>query len=145
MIKAFGIPPRSKDLPTSPEVIGELLRVLIGRPFMLTRKPRTDGSNIRKADAKALERYPLPEPCPPNEIQIIPPTQKGGPKIRLEYLDTYLVATGTYYNLQVWNRNPAEDSIQVEYKESEPLSSKDVRFVFVRVDPDEHFAFSAKT
>ena len=31
--------------------------------------------------------------------------------------------------------NPASDSIQVEYNSGETLSSKDVRFVFLRVDP----------
>ena len=52
------------------------------------------------------------------------------PRILLEYVDTYIVTTGDTYNLQVWNRNPASDSIQVEYNSGETLSSRDVRFGF---------------
>jgi hypothetical protein len=38
--------------------------------------------------------------------------------------------------LQVWNRNPASSSVQVEFVSGERLLAKDVRFVFVRVSPD---------
>lgn len=138
MNKAFKVPPLRKGLLTPPEKLADRLQSLIGAPFKLTRKTRTDGANMRKVIAAALEQHPLPPPCPPKDYEIIPPRGKGVPRILREYIDTYIVTTGTSYNLQVWNRNPAEESIQVEYQEGESLSAKDVRFVFARVDPDEH-------
>jgi len=52
-----------------------------------------------------------------------------------EWMDTYLVTTGDAYNLQVWNRNPAAMSVQIEYVSGEILLANEARIVFVRVDP----------
>ncbi len=131
----FGFPPIHKAHLTSPDNIAARLQSLIGTPFKLTGKTRTDGSNVRKLVAQAFTEFLLPKPCPQSSHSIIPPKGKGLPRILLEYVDTYIVTTGNTYNLQVWNRNPASDSIQVEYNSGETLSSKDVRFVFLRVDP----------
>ena len=131
----FGFPPIHKTYLTPPDDIASRLQSLIGTPFKLTGKIRTDGSNMRKLVARTFAEFSLPKPCPQSSYSIIPPRAKGLPRILLEYVDTYIVTTGNAYNLQVWNRNPASDSIQVEYNSGETLSSKDVRFVFLRVDP----------
>ena len=131
----FGFPPIHKAHLTSPNGIASRLQSLIGTPFKLTGKTRTDGSNMRKLVAQTFAEFSLPKPCPRSSYSIIPPKAKGLPGILLEYVDTYIVTKGNTYNLQVWNRNPASDSIQVEYNSGETLSSKDVRFVFLRVDP----------
>ena len=131
----FGFPPIHKTHLTPPDDIASRLHSLIGTPFKLTGKTRTDGSNVRKLVARTFAKFPLPEPCPQSSHSIVPPKGKGVPRILLEYVDTYIVTTGDTYNLQVWNRNPASDSIQVEYNSGETLSSRDVRFVFLRVNP----------
>ena len=53
-----------------------------------------------------------------------------------EYIDTYIVTTGTSYNLQVWNRNPNSASVQVDLKNGETLLASDVRFVFGKINAD---------
>ena len=131
----FGFPPIHKTHLTPPDDIASRLHSLIGTPFKLTGKTRTDGSNVRKLVARTFAKFPLPEPCPQSSHSIVPPKGKGVPRILLEYVDTYIVTAGDTYNLQVWNRNPASDSIQVEYNSGETLSSRDVRFVFLRVNP----------
>ena len=131
----FGFPPIHKAHLTPPDDIASRLQSLIGTPFKLTGKTRTDGSNVRKLVSRTFARFPLPTPCPQSSYSIIPPREKGVPRILLEYVDTYIVTTGNAYNLQVWNRNPASNSIQVEYNSGETLSSRDVRFVFLRIDP----------
>jgi len=131
----FGFPPVHKAHFTPPDEIASRLQSLIGTPFKLTGKTRTDGSNMRKLVAQTFAGFSLPKPCPRSFYSVIPPKAKGLPRILLEYVDTYTVTKGNTYNLQVWNRNPASDSIQVEYNSGETLSSKDVRFVFLRVDP----------
>lgn len=53
-----------------------------------------------------------------------------------EYIDTYIVTTGTSYNLQVWNRNPNSASVQVDLKNGETLLASDVRFVLGKINAD---------
>jgi len=138
MDKRFKVPPRSKDLLTSPEEIANRLSCLIGHPFELTYKSRTDGSNVRKLVARTLSGGPLPESALKDSYSIMPPKGKGVPKILLEYLDTYIVTTGSSYNLQVWNRNPNIESVQVQYNDGSKLLANEVRFVFVKIDPAEN-------
>ncbi len=130
----FGIPPFSAAHLTSPSVLARRLSGLLGKAFPLTGKTRTDGSNTRKLVAATLEQFKLPPPAPEGAYRIVPPGRKGVPRILREFLDTYIVTSGGSYNLQVWNRNPAADSVQVEFAEGPPLLASDVRFVFVRVD-----------
>lgn len=134
MNPVFGFPPIRKADLTPPDGIASRLQSLIGTPFELTGKTRTDGSNMRKLVLRTFAKFPLPEPSPQSSYSIIPPKEKGVPRILLEYVDTYIVTTGNTYNLQVWNRNPASNSIQVQYNFGETLLSRDVRFVFLRVD-----------
>lgn len=129
------IPPKNKNALTPPKILVERLSVLIGTSFPLTRKTRTDGTNMRNLIAATLEKHPLPPPCDRDSYTIIPPKKKGVPRILREYIDTYIATTGDAYNLQVWNRNPVGESIQIEYAFGENLRERDVRFVIVRVDP----------
>lgn len=135
---AFQVPPRTKGLLTPAKLLAERLAVLIGEPFRLTGKTRTDGSTLRKLVAETLGRYGLPLPAASSGFQIVPPKEKGVPRILLEYVDTYIVTTGNSYNLQVWNRNPASDSVQVQYGDGTTLLASEVRFVFLRIDTKKH-------
>ncbi|MBF6615440.1 MAG: nuclease [Candidimonas sp.] len=138
MDKRFKLPPQSKNLLTPPEEIASQLSCLIGHPFELTYKSRTDGSNIRKLVARTLANGSLPAGAPMGSYRIMPPKGKGVPKILLEYLDTYIVTTGASYNLQVWNRNPNIESVQVQYDDGSKLLANEVRFVLVKIDPDQN-------
>lgn len=134
MNSEFKIPPKSPLLLTTPADLLARLSTLIGKNFHLTGKTRTDGSNIRKLIAATLEQYPLPDIALSNEYEIVPPKKKGIPKISREFIDTYIVTTGGSYNLQVWNRIPASNSLLVKYESGESLKCTDVRFVFVQID-----------
>ena len=135
MNRKWKTPPANKLALSTPTQLARRLETLIGRKYPLTGKPRTDGSNIRKLVATTLLNHPLPEPASNQDYMIVPPGKKGVPKILREFIDTYIVTTGNSYNLQVWNRNPASESVQVQYSNGSVLSAKDVRFIFVPVDP----------
>lgn len=133
MNKVFRIPPASKADLTPPDHLVNRLRQLIGRSFTLSGKTRTDGSKLRNMLCEVLEQYSMP---PQSEnYRILPPKGKGVPRIRREFLDSYLVTTGASYNLQVWNRIPAAPSVLIEYATGDPLFTTDVRFILVKVDP----------
>jgi hypothetical protein len=134
MNKDFRIPPQSVKEITSPDTLIKHLSELVGTPFILTGKTRTDGSNIRKLIATTLEKYPLPDLANAGEYEIVPPKAKGVPKIAREFIDTYIVTSGNSYNLQVWNRVPATHTLLIKYESGESLKCSDVRFVFVRID-----------
>jgi hypothetical protein len=142
MNKDFKIPPKSVNLLSSPEILIKHLDGLIGNQFMLTGKTKTDGSNLRKLIAATLEKYPLPELAPAGQYEIVPPKGKGVPKIRREFIDTYLGTSGSSYNLQVWNRIPASHSLLVKYESGESLKCSAVRFVLVRVNITGNFIVS---
>jgi hypothetical protein len=115
------------------------LAALIGKPFPLTGITRTDGSNLRKYVARYLEESgDLPDPAPEASWRILPPKKKGVPRLLREFIDTYIVTTGSSYNLQVWNRNPSEATPQIEYMDGSVLRASDVRFILTRVDVDRH-------
>lgn len=134
MNKNFRIPPKSVKMLTQSGTLVKYFFKLIGRPFILTGKTRTDGSNIRKLIASTLEEQPLPELADLGQFEIAPPKAKGVPKITREFIDTYIVTSGTSYNLQVWNRIPAAETLLIKYDSGESLKCTDVRFVFVRID-----------
>lgn len=134
MNNEFKTPPKSVRMLTSPEKLVEYFSEIIGKPFILTGKTRTDGSNIRKLIASTLENHPLPELAELGQFEIVPPKAKGVPKIAREFIDTYIVTSGISYNLQVWNRLPASEILLIKYESGESLKCTDVRFVFVRID-----------
>ena len=134
MNKELKIPANSaKELTTLSE-LSKQLESLIGVDFFLTNKSRTDGSNIRKLIASKLEESLLPKPASNGEYEIVPPKKKGIPKITREFIDTYIVTSGTSYNLQVWNRIPASHTLLIKYQNGESLKCSDVRFVLTKVD-----------
>lgn len=135
MSQEFRIPFHRYPKATSPGILLKRLRSLIGQPFPLTGKTRTDGSNLRKLIWSTFQGFPAPPPCPAQSYRIVPPRGKGLPRLMREWVDTYIVTTGDSYNLQVWNRNPAAMSVQIEYASGDTLFANEVRFVFVRVDP----------
>lgn len=130
----FKIPPTSIVQITSPQKLAERLSCLIGRSFPLTHKNRTDGANMRKLVASMLEKSPLPPPATTGSYIVIPPRKKGLPKILREFMDTCIVTSGKSYNLQVWNRNPSVESVQIEYDDGTDIKANQVRFVFIPVD-----------
>jgi hypothetical protein len=130
----FKIPPKSPKELTDPIKLAKALSSLIGKPFKLTGKTRTDGSNIRKLVASILGKHDLPPLALETEYEIVPPKGKGIPRILREFIDTYIVTSGTSYNLQVWNRIPAGNTLLIKYQSGESLLCKNVRFVFVRID-----------
>lgn len=137
MKKDFKIPPKSVKMLTSSETLASYFSELVGQPFTLTGKTRTDGSNIRKLIASTLEKQSLPELAEQGQFEIVPPRAKGVPKIAREFIDTYIVTSGKSYNLQVWNRIPAAETLLIKYESGESLKCTDVRFVFVRIDTEK--------
>lgn len=134
MNKDFKNPPESIKMLTAPNDLAHYFSELIGKPFILTGKTRTDGSNVRKLIASVLEKYDLPPVAESSEYEIVPLKGKGVPKITREFIDTYMVTSGDTYNLQVWNRIPASPSLLIKYESGESLKCNDVRFVFVKID-----------
>jgi hypothetical protein len=133
------IPPALPSLLTSPEVLVQRLRCLVGQSFILTpgnNKTRTDGSNLRKRVEYVLEETPLPEPAVEGSYKVLIPRAKGVTRIRREWLDTFIVTTGDTYNLQVWNRNPSEPIPQIEYSDGSYLRANEIRLALIRVDPE---------
>jgi len=134
MNKDFKIPPKSANDLTPAEELAKRLNCLIGKEFQLIGKTRTDGSNIRKLVASTLEQTPLPVAAEKDGYEIMPPKGKGIPKITREFVDTYIVTSGTTYNLQVWNRIPASKTLLIKLGGNNSLKCNDVRFIFVRID-----------
>lgn len=138
-MRPIAIPPASKDDLSSGDKIARLLEPLLGKPFRLTGKTRTDGANLRKTVARVLEESgDLPKPAADGAWRIVSPKRKGVPRLLREFVDTYIVTSGTSYNLQVWNRNPSEPTPQIEYSSGALLRASDVRFILVRVDVARH-------
>ena len=135
MDKSLKIPPASKQSLSSPQELTDKLKALLGRSFALTGKSRTDGSKLRKLVGETLSSGSQPVSGNAGSYDVVPPKRKGVPKILLEYVDTYIVTSGDSYNLQVWNRNPSSDSVQVQYANGETLKSSEVRFILARVKP----------
>lgn len=130
----FKLPPDKPSNLSSLEELQKCLTPLIGTQLTITKKSRTDGSNNRKLIAAQLLHHGLPNPATNNTYEIVPPKKKGVPKILLEFIDTYIVTSGSSYNLQVWNRIPNSNSILVAYDNLESLKCYDVRFVLTKVD-----------
>ena len=136
MANPMSILPRSPASLSPGDTLATRLAPLVGHHFRLTGKPRTDGSNLRKLVSKTLAGGSLPLGAMDETCVCVVPKGKGVPKLRREFIDTYIVTTGSSYNLQVWNRNPSEPTLQIEYADGSQLRANDVRFVFGRVDLD---------
>ncbi len=140
MSKLLKTPPRSPEDLTSGKEIARRLTSLIGTRFRLApgnNKARTDGSDLRKRVECVLEGSDLPPAADEGSYTILPPKAKGVTRIRREWIDTFIVTSGTSYNLQVWNRNPAEPMPQIEYSDGTTLRANDIRITLIRIDPDK--------
>ena len=138
MSEPLKTPPRSPGDLTPGKVIARTLANLVGTTFKFApgkNKARTDGSNLRKRVESILEATNLPPAAEDGSYTILPPKAKGVTRIRREWIDTFIVTSGTSYNLQVWNRNPAEPMPQIEYSKGAELRANDIRFALIRVDP----------
>lgn len=129
----LSLPPAAPSELTPSPTIAEWLAPLVGQPFVLTGKSRTDGSSARKMVTACLAKHYDSEPV----YSVAPKcAKKGVPKITRELIDTYIVTTGSNYNLQIWNRIPNSEDVLVEYENGEVLTCADVRLVFIRVNPE---------
>lgn len=139
MTSPLSIPPATHESLTAGAQIAARLEPLLGKPFRLSGKTRTDGSNLRKTVSRLLEESGgLPTPAADGAWRIVPPKRKGVPRLLREFLDTYIVTSGASYNLQVWNRNPTEPIPQVEYADGTLLRANDVRLVLTRIDVNRY-------
>jgi len=143
MNEPLKIPPRSPRDLTLGKVIAQTLASLVGTTFKFApgkNKGRTDGSNLRKRVESILETTNLPPAAEDGSYTILPPKAKGVTRIRREWIDSFIVtSSNTSYNLQVWNRNPAEPMPQIEYSKGAMLRANDIRFALIRVDPKREF------
>lgn len=134
MKKAFNIPPKNPKDVISSNDLASCLQNLIGKPIKLTGKPRTDGATIRKMVTDCLSVYSTCKASKDTDYETISPRGKGIPRILLELVDTYIITSGTTYNLQVWNRFPNSKSALIEYKNGKKIRSCDIRMVFLKID-----------
>lgn len=131
--KKLGNPPKYLNAIMTLEQLQILLEPLVGQTFRLTGKPRTDGSQFRVMVSDLLLGSKC-ECADDSFYTIIPPKKKGVPRLLIELLDTYLVTTGDTYNLQVWNRIPNSNDCLVEYSNGDVIESRDIRYVFAKID-----------
>lgn len=129
----FKIPPRSVKSVKSLDDLQLILSPLVGRDFVLSGAPRTDGSEMRKLICNTLDQHDPAEAARSGEYQIIPPRGKGIPRILRELIDTYVVTSGDNYNLQVWNRIPNSNSVLIQYASGEVIRCSDIRIVLIKV------------
>ncbi|AYO57440.1 hypothetical protein CO230_04460 [Chryseobacterium sp. 6424] len=81
MNKELKIPPKSVAILTKSDTLAKYFSELVGQPFTLTGKTRTDGSNIRKLIASTLEKHPLPELAEPGQFEIVHQKRKASLKL----------------------------------------------------------------
>ncbi len=130
-------PPISKSLVLSNKELIELLSPLIGKSFILTKKPKTDGASLRKLVTSIVEKH-TKGVASASECQILSPKEKGIPKLFAQLIDTYLVTSGESYNLQVWNRSPNSPTALAMYNSGEIISAQDIRYVMVKISLEEN-------
>ncbi len=130
-LKILKNPPKNLKTILSGKELAELFKKIVGKKFILTKKSRTDGSNLRKLISIELSVL-LTEIAPEDSYQ--KKTKKGIPKILLQCVDTYIVTSGESYNLQVWNRIPNSNAILIHYNDGNVIRAKDIRFVIVKID-----------
>lgn len=138
MPSKLNTPPKSKSLLSSTNKLKSCLESMIGTPFSLSGKPKTDGSKMRKLISNKLEEDGLPILAEQDNFKIIPPKKKGVPRVLAELVDTYLVTTGDSYNLQVWNRIPNSKSVLIQYLDKEEtICNNEVRYILIKIDNDQ--------
>lgn len=134
MEKNFNIPPKNPRDVMSANDLALCLKKIIGKAIKISGKPRTDGATIRKLVTDCISDYSSCEAAKESEYEIIPPRGKGIPRLLLELVDTYIVTSGTTYNLQIWNRFPNSKTALIEYKNGKKIRACDIRLVFLKID-----------
>lgn len=130
----LSLPPKNVSEVLSGEKLADKLKSLIGMKFILTNKPRTDGSMLRKLITRVLDDNSI-ETADKEDYVIIPVKKKGIPKLLACLADSYIVTTGDNYNLQVWNRFPNTSNTLIEYSgTTNCINCRDIRFIFVQID-----------
>lgn len=130
------IPPKSKSAAMDGAELAEALKLLIGRSFPLTDKPRTNGSTLRKLIEELFVDNPT-ETAAADDYKVVPYKKKGIPRLLNILADSYIVTSGNSYNLQVWNRFPNSGNVLVRYSNKEKITCKDIRLILTKVDTDD--------
>lgn len=128
-------PPLNKDSVLTGKELANKLQSLVGTKFPITDKPRTNGSNLRKAITNILDDGSI-KVADKKDYIVVPIKGKGVPHLLACLCDSYIVTTGDTYNLQVWNRFPNSSNNLVKYNNNQTIKCKDIRFVFVKIDTD---------
>lgn len=129
------LPPKRKSDAKNGTELAAMLKVLIGREFPLTDKPRTNGSSLRKMIEDILTKEAMATALP-EEYQTVTYRKKGIPRLLAQLADSYIVTSGENYNLQVWNRFPNSRNVLIRYDNKERILCKDIRFILVKVNPE---------
>ena len=127
--------PKNMDMLKDNEELIKIFTELIGYPFVLTGKTRTDGANLRSLIFNTLlnkKKYDLVDD---DEFEILTDKAKGLPRILPEFLDTYIITNNKDYNMQVWNRIPDSTMPLIKYKSTgKVLTCKDIRYLLVKIE-----------
>lgn len=129
------IPAATLDAALSGEQLAEKLQGLIGRDFKLSGKPKTDGSTLRKMVETELASCDMPL-AEDSEYKVFPLKKKGVPKLVRYMAESFIVTTGTTYNLQVWNRVPNSRRTLIKYNNGDRIRCCDINCVMVKIDVD---------
>lgn len=131
-----GIPPKSKNETFTGKELANQLQVLIGKSLLITGKPRTDGSHLRKLIENALQDSKV-ELAASSTFKVIPPKKRGIPKSTKYLADSFLITSGDKYNLQVWNRIPNSSNVLIKYHNGSSIRCKDINCILVKIDLEQ--------
>lgn len=129
------IPAATLSATLSGEQLAEKLQGLIGREFKLSGKPKTDGSTLRKMVENELAACDMLL-AEDSEYKVFPFKKKGVPKLVRYMAESFIVTTGTTYNLQVWNRVPNSRKPLIKYNNGDRIRCCDINCVMVKIDVD---------
>lgn len=131
-----GIPPKDKNSSLTGEQLAHKLQILIGKDFMVTGKPKTDGANLRALIEYTLAKDNI-ELADADSYAIVPFKKKGIPKTIKYLAESFLVTTGKNYNLQIWNRIPNTRHLLIKYKTGETIRCQDINCILVKIDTEQ--------
>lgn len=126
------VPSSREAIITNADLVN-ILNALVGKPFNLSGKPRTDGAKLRNMISSLFIGRDIAI-ADKDQYTILPPKKKGVPRMLLILLDSYIVTTGNSYNLQVWNRIPTSDNVLIQYENGQIITCKDIRYALVKVN-----------
>lgn len=133
--------PISKDAAMTGPKLADCLKSLIGKEFVTSRKPRTDGASLRKMIEAVLATHNV-EIADESTYHVVPKKGKGVPKMLRYLADSYIVTKGTSYNLQVWNRIPNSLKTLIKYADGSKIRSCDILLILVKIDTEKNIISS---